>query len=115
MKSRMTITAMLVVGALMSMSGAGLAVSGTSGSGSAAGVQYQTETTASQGVSGQDNDSDQGAPQVKAPQQVAAASASGDDSGDLPFTGYSALPVLLGGLGVLGAGLVLRRRSQPNS
>lgn len=114
MKSRMTITTMLVVGALMSMSGAGLAVSGSSGSGSAAGVQYQTETTASQGVSGQGKVSEK-APQVKPAQQVAAASASGDSGDELPFTGYSALPVLLGGLGVLGAGLVLRRRSQSNS
>jgi hypothetical protein len=115
MKSRMTVTMMLVVGMLMSMSGAGLALSGSSGNGSAAGVQYQTETTNSQGVEGTGSSTAPSASEVKPAQQVAAASPSANDTGSLPFTGYSALPILVGGLGVLGFGLVLRRRTREDS
>ncbi|MDX6718118.1 MAG: hypothetical protein QOJ63_372 [Solirubrobacteraceae bacterium] len=35
------------------------------------------------------------------------------DSGSLPFTGYAGIAALLLGLGLLGAGLVLRRGSRP--
>lgn len=38
-----------------------------------------------------------------------------DSGGELPFTGYAAIPLLLLGLGLLGAGLVLRRRSQADA
>jgi hypothetical protein len=134
MKSRMTVTMMLVVGMLMSMSGAGLALSGSSGDGQAANVQYQTETTNTvpvtpttattpttpttpkQEVSGEaKTEAAPSTPEVKAAQQVAAAQPAQDDSGSLPFTGYSALPVLIGGLGVLGFGLMLRRRTREDS
>ena len=116
MKSRMTITTMLVVGMLMSMSGAGLALSGPSGSGNAAAVQYQTETTNSQTVAGNGDSSTPTKPaaeptEVKAAQQVAATEPTQDSGDSLPFTGYSAIPVLLGGLVVLAFGLMLRRRT----
>ena len=42
-------------------------------------------------------------------QQAAAAQTS-----QLPFTGFAAIPVLLGGLALLTGGLILRRRTREN-
>ena len=43
------------------------------------------------------------------PARQQAAAAEGDE---LPFTGFAAIPVLLGGLALLSGGLVLRRRTR---
>jgi hypothetical protein len=43
------------------------------------------------------------------PERQAAAAAEGSE---LPFTGFAAIPVLLGGLALLTGGLVLRRRTR---
>jgi hypothetical protein len=45
----------------------------------------------------------------------AAPVSTGGGSGSLPFTGYLAIPVLLLGAVMLGAGVALRRRSAPPS
>jgi hypothetical protein len=43
---------------------------------------------------------------AQAPRQLEAGAGE-----ELPFTGYAAIPLLLGGLGLLVSGVVLRRRT----
>ena len=117
MKSRMVVTMMLVLGMVFSTAGAGLAVSGLTGSGNAGNVQYQQdqrlEGTLGEVQTVQPSAPEQPAPapapkaEAQVPQQVAAAE-SGDE---LPFTGFTAIPVLLGGIALLGGGVALRRKT----
>ena len=130
MKSRVTILGMLVAGMLLSTTGAGLAVSGlTSDAGlaqygeaapapptsapPAAGAPAPAPSPQSE-VLGEEEQSAPApaaaaapAPAVQPARQVEAAA----KSGELPFTGFAALPILLGGLALLTTGLVLRRRT----
>ena len=121
MKSRLVVLTMLVLGILLSTTGAGLAVSGLSGD-NASIAQYTTTTpTGGSGVLG-DTDTGSGTQpsnggggsspsgggtNVQPTRQVEA----GANNNNLPFTGFAAIPVLLGGIALLSAGLVLRRRT----
>src|SRR3954468_4338124 len=117
MKSRLVILTTLVLGILLSTAGAGLAVSGLSGD-NASIAQYSTSTPTGNGVLG-DQDTGSGtqpansgagnAPttSVQPSRQVEA----GANNSSLPFTGFAAIPVLLGGIALLSGGLVLRRRT----
>ena len=126
LKSRVAITAILMLGLVTGGTGTTLALEGD-GQGSAAQVQYPREgggnvlgeqrgggggengpggesadvlgaTEASPGVGGA----------VQGSQQVAAA-----DSGDsLPFTGLAAVPLILLGVALLGAGAMLYRSAR---
>jgi hypothetical protein len=98
MKSRLAIALVLTVGMLLSMTGVGLAVSGTSSSGSAATAEYPPPH--------HDPHPPSAITSIDPGTQHAAA------HGNLPFTGYAAIPVLLGGIVLLGTGLVLRRRTR---
>jgi hypothetical protein len=123
MRSRLAIIAMLVFGMVLSTGGGALAVSGfASQQENAAEGQYDN---GGQGVLGEEEsggpaggENDNGAPAgdedaggVQPARQVeAGAQATGGDE-QLPFTGFAAIPILLGGVALLTSGLVLRRRS----
>jgi hypothetical protein len=108
MKSRLAILAMLVLGFVFSTAGVGLAVGGLSGSDSAAITQYGTPTPTPPGkVLGQEENGNGETTGLQPERQVENGSNS-----QLPFTGFAAIPVLLGGIALLSGGLVLRRRSR---
>ena len=128
MKSRLAIVAMVAFGMVFSTAGAGLAVSGISASDNASVAQYGTPTPTptptvtpdSGGVLPAEETNNAPAPadatpaggvspaeQTQPTRQVAAATGS-----QLPFTGFAAIPVMLGGIALLTGGLVLRRRTR---
>lgn len=134
-RSRLAVTSMLTVGALMSTGGVALGVSALSTDLTARAAQYGAPTstaTPTAGTLGASSNSDGTSPTggsgdatteptpsvggvagfattdgpvaAQAPAQIEAVA-----SGELPFTGYLAIPLLLAGLVLLAAGLVLRR------
>jgi hypothetical protein len=111
MKSRLALTAILVLGVMMSGTGATIAITGASDSGSAGVAQYGP---GSLGGEEEENGNLAGAQQgggggdTQPTQQVAAQG----DSGSLPFTGFVAIPLLVGGVALAGTGLVLRRKTR---
>jgi hypothetical protein len=127
MKSRLVILTMLVLGMMLSTTGAGLAVSGLTGN-NASTAQYGTPTptgtpTGGGSVLGEQNTGGGGKTPAannggSAPSggggggvQPARQVEAGSNGSTLPFTGFAAIPVLLGGIALLSAGLVLRRRA----
>ena len=108
MKSRLAVTMMLALGLLMSGTGATLAVSGLSSSGSAAQSQYPDNEPAADVLA--DDTTPAAVPAATTVQPTRQVSTT--DSDTLPFTGFLAIPVLLGGVALLGTGAVLRRRSR---
>jgi len=119
MKSRLVILTTLVLGILLSTAGAGLAISGLDGD-NASVAQYAQPSPSGGGVLG-DQDTGSGtqpnngggnnAPNNTTNTQPARQVEAGTNNYSLPFTGFAAIPVLLGGIALLSAGLVLRRRS----
>jgi len=121
MKSRLVILTMLVLGMLLSTTGAGLAVSGLSGK-NASIAQYTTPPGGSGVLGDQDTGSGTSPEETNGGGGTAPNEASnntqparqveaGANNSQLPFTGFAAIPVLLGGIALLSAGLVLRRRA----
>ena len=127
MRSRLAIIAMLVFGGLLSTGGGALAVSGfASQQDNAAAGQYGTTGVqgdeGDQGVLGEDESGGPAAGTEDTPaggednavqparQVEAGVQATGGEE-QLPFTGFAAIPILLGGVALLTTGLVLRRRS----
>jgi len=119
MRSRLAILGMLVVGMLMSGTGAGLAVQGFDQSGDdAAEVQYppkgggdvlgEEDTGGELPEQEEAGDGDVEGAAVEDDAQVAQQVEAGDS---LPFTGFAALPILAVGVALVGAGLALRRRA----
>jgi hypothetical protein len=122
MKSRLAILAMLVFGMLLSTTGAGLAVQGFSQDDASVQQYGPGDDDDRGGVLGEEDeggvtggsdtpDAVAGEEDSSPPLQASRQAESGADTGELPFTGFLALPILLGGLALLSAGLVLRRRA----
>ena len=116
MKSRLVILTMLVLGMMLSTTGAGLAVSGLSGDN--ASIAQYSKPTGGGGVLGDQDTGSGTSPEENgggtAPNeatQPARQVEAGANNSQLPFTGFAAIPVLLGGIALLSAGLVLRRRT----
>jgi hypothetical protein len=124
MKSRLVVLTMLVLGMLLSTTGAGLAIDVlTHGNASVAVYGTETPTGSPTGGGGVLGDEDTGAGEQ--PTDNGGGTSPGGDEGtgvqpsrqvvagadSLPFTGFAAIPVLLGGVALLSAGLVLRRRA----
>jgi hypothetical protein len=137
MRSRLAITSMLAFGVLMTSSGAALGVSALSTTPSASQAQYgqvlsetaEGEEPGASTLGGGGNGEVAG--DSAGGGEVAGDSAGGDVAGDsddaplasaqasrqlesggggeLPFTGYAAVPTLLIGIGLLAMGLILRR------
>ena len=123
MRSRLAIIAMLVFGMVLSTGGGALAVSGfTSQQDNAAQGQYGP------GVQGEDEGGDvlgedesgnpspenggpAGEEEGSQPARQVEAGAQGSGGEELPFTGFAAIPILLGGVALLTSGLVLRKRA----
>ena len=119
MKSRIVILSMLVLGMLLSTAGAGLAVSGLSGDTDNASIAVYGDNKAPTGggnVLGDEDSGNNALPEESSPAsggdtQPARQVEAGATNSQLPFTGFAAIPVLLGGIALLSVGLVLRRRT----
>lgn len=110
MKSRLALTAILVLGVMMSGTGATIAITGASDNGSAGVAQYgpdgvEQEDKKKNNLAGAEQG---GGDDTQPAEQVAAQGGSGS----LPFTGFLAIPLLVGGVALAGTGLVLRRRTR---
>jgi hypothetical protein len=116
MKSRLAILMMLVLGMMLSTTGAGLAIQDLA-TNDASVAQYGDDDTDDAGDVLGSEEGDEGAGEEAAGErdsgglQPARQVESGADTGELPFTGFLALPILLGGVALLTGGLVLRRRT----
>jgi hypothetical protein len=123
MRSRLSITAALVAGILMSFSGVALGISGISASGSASTAQYLQpgQTPAGEQVPN-------GTTPNSTPSGPSTISSPGNESStpgavqgvkqqasspvrEIPFTGFLAIPVLVIGMALLVAGTLLRRKT----
>jgi hypothetical protein len=119
MKSRAALVAILALGVFMSGTGATLAVSGFARSGSASSAQYpveehNTKPTPKNGVEGATSSHELGPEQtsVQPVEAEAVRQVASTNGGSLPFTGFVAIPVLIIGIALLGAGAMLRFRSR---
>jgi len=110
MKSRLALTFVLVLGLMMTGTGATIAVTGASDDGNAGVAQYGEGTQQGGGNNLAGKEQGGGSPE-EATQPAEQVAAQGG-SGSLPFTGFVAIPLLVGGVALAGTGAVLRRRTR---
>jgi hypothetical protein len=105
MRSRIALATVLVLGILLSSTGATLAVSGLSSDDSASQVQYRPPA---------DGEGDQIGDQVEGPTAVTEPTeqVAVQGEGELPITGFLAIPLVIGGVALLTTGLVIRRKTR---
>ena len=108
MKSRLAILRMLVPACCSAPPAPASRSRASSGNDASGRSTAHRRTTPPGDVLG-DEDEETGRRRAVQPRQVESGADSGDE---LPFTGFLALPVLLGGVALLSAGLVLRRRTR---
>lgn len=112
MKSRLALTFVLVLGLMMTGTGATIAVTGASDDGNAGVAQYGSPSPQGGGnnLAGKEQGGGGGgSPEATQPAEQVAAQGG---SGSLPFTGFVAIPLLVGGVALAGTGAVLRRRTR---
>ena len=121
MKSRLSIILALALGMMLSTAGAGLAVSGfASGNNDASVAQYGEGDVGGQGgvlpeqSGGGDSDVTPagGGEETLQPSRQAEAGVQSTGGEQLPFTGFAAIPILIGGVALLSTGLIMRRRTK---
>jgi len=127
MKSRFALLTMIVAGLMMSTTGATLAISGSSGNDNAGVAQYREggddvlgdvddgETSPDDTLAGEDDAGNEAAGDngsTPDTQEVAQTAVSDSGESSLPFTGFLAIPLLLGGVALLGSGAVLRWKAK---
>ena len=108
MRSRLALMAILALGILMSGSGATLAISGAAGDNDASVAQYAKPNEDNEKGGNNLAGAQQGGGESEQPDQVAVTD---DAGGSLPFTGFLAIPLLLGGVALTATGFVLRRQA----
>jgi len=125
-RGRAGLVSLLAAGMLMSGTGATMAIDGIASQQDASVAQYgapdhdaapasATQNEATNGSSAPTTLATRSASKPTAPAAPVAASDQLARSGqELPFTGYAGFTILLIGFALLGAGLVLRRRSAPD-
>jgi hypothetical protein len=119
MKSRLAIIGMLVAGMLASTTGVGLAIDGLGGRDASVAQYGHNGGKPNGGVLGENENNGGGnngggnntSPNTTTTLQPSRQVEAGASGGTLPFTGYLAIPVLVGGVALLGTGLILRRRA----
>jgi hypothetical protein len=134
MRSRLATMSVLVLGAVLSTGGTGLAIGGFASSDNAAVAQYGTPTPTPSGggqggVLGEQEQGGQGGqgggqggvageqagggPSGAQPERQVEAGVQSGGSSQLPFTGFAAIPIILLGLVMTVTGVVMRRRTGP--
>jgi hypothetical protein len=103
LRTRAAVITALAAGALMSSGGVALAVSGVSASGTASSAQYVQPGESGPQAANKSNETEAAVTPAEASAQQATAS-----SGQLPFTGFVAVTLIVLGAGLTITGVVIR-------